>query len=343
MPLNYKQAGVDIDAGNESVSRIKNIVKGTFTKNVVTGLGTFGAMFHAAWLKEYREPVIVQSIDSVGTKVIIAAMMKKYDSIGQDMVSHSCGDILCQGAKPLTLLDYLAFNKVIPRQVEEIVAGLAKGCLEAGMSLIGGEIAELPGMYLPGEFDVVGSILGVVEKAKIITGEKIKAGDILLGLASAGLHTNGFSLARKIFFDQGGYTIDSQFAELNFSLGKELLTPHHNYAPAVLPVLEKFEVKGIAHITGGGLIENVPRVLPKSLSAEIKKHSWPVLPIFKLIQKLGQVEEAEMFRVFNMGIGLALIIDPSDQKAVQKQLAGLGEKVYEIGRVVKGNQKVKLI
>lgn len=343
MSINYKTSGVDIDAGNESVNRIKSIVKETFTKNVVTDLGSFGAMFNASLLKKYKEPVIVQSIDSVGTKIMIAEMMKKYESIGEDMVGHSCGDILCQGAKPLTFLDYLAFSKVKPKQVEEIIRGMSRACKEVGMSLIGGEIAELPGVYAQNEFDVVGSVLGVVEKDKIITGDNIKEGDVVLGLRSSGLHTNGFSLVRKIFFEVNDYTVDSQFEELHFSLGKELLTPHRNYSKSVLPLLDRHEIKGIAHITGGGLIENVPRILPEGLSVEIKKHSWEVLPIFKLIQKIGEVQEEEMYRVFNMGVGLVLVVDSRKSKVVSRELEEEGEKVYEIGKVVKGKRDVKLM
>ncbi len=343
MSIDYKSSGVNIDAGNESVNRIKSIVKETFTKNVVTGLGSFGAMFNASLLKDYKEPIIVQSIDSVGTKIIIAEMMKKYESIGEDMVGHSCGDILCQGAKPLTFLDYLAFSKVKPKQVEEIVKGMAKACKEVGMSLIGGEVAELPGVYEQNEFDVVGSVLGVVEKDKIITGENIKEGDVVLGLGSDGLHTNGFSLVRKIFFEANDYTVDSQFEELNFSLGKELLIPHRNYAKPVLKVLENNEIKGIAHITGGGLIENIPRILPVGLSVEIKKHSWDVLPIFKLIQKIGQIEESEMYRVFNMGVGMVLIVGAQNLEPIKDALEKEGEKVFEIGKVVKGEKNVKLM
>lgn len=342
MSINYKDSGVNIDAGNESVERIKNVVKETFTKNVVTGLGTFGAMYDVGFLKDYKEPVIVQSIDSVGTKIIVAAMAKQFEGIGEDMVGHSCGDILCQGAKPLTFLDYLAFSHLDPQQVEDIVKGMSKACKKVGMSLIGGETAELPGVYAPGEFDVVGSVLGVVEKDKIITGEKIKEGDIALGLASVGLHTNGFSLARKIFFESGKYNVDSHFEELNFSLAKELLIPHHNYAPSVLPILDKYEIKGIAHITGGGLVENVPRVLPKSLSLEITKGSWEVLPIFKLIKRLGNVADEEMYRVFNMGIGMVLIVG-ADFKSIKADLEKSGERVYQIGKVVRGNKDVRFV
>jgi len=343
MSINYKSSGVDIDAGNEAVSRIKDKVKTTFDQNVVTGLGTFGAMFDASWLKDYKQPILVQSIDGVGTKLKIAKMAQKFSTVGEDIVNHCCDDILCQGARPLTFLDYIASDKLQPKEIEEIVGGMVKACKEASVSLIGGETAEMPGVYLTGEHDIAGCILGIVEKEKIITGDKIKEGDAVLGLGSSGLHTNGFSLARKIFFESGKYNVDSNFEELHFSLGKELLLPHHNYAPAVLPILEKYEIKGIAHITGGGLIENVPRVLPEGLAAEIKKHSWEVLSIFKLIQKLGAVKEEEMFRVFNMGIGLVLIVDVKVAEKVNKAMENNQEKVYHIGKVIKGNKQVKLI
>ena len=344
MSINYKNSGVNIDSGNEAVSRIKDKVKITFDKNVVTGLGTFGAMYDASHLlKEYKQPILVQSIDGVGTKLKIAAMVGKFETIGEDIVNHCCNDILCQGAKPLTFLDYIASDKLLPKEIEEMVSGMVKACKEASVSLIGGETAEMPGVYLSGEHDIAGCILGVTEKEKIITGDKIKEGDVVLGLGSSGLHTNGYSLARKIFFEVNDYTVDSHFEELPFSLGKELLFPHHNYAPSVLPILEKYEIKGIAHITGGGLLENVPRVLPGGLSVEIKKHSWEILPIFKLIQKLGQVKEEEMYRVFNMGIGLVLIVDGGMLNVIKQELESSGEKVYEIGKVVKGKKNVKLI
>src|SRR3989344_5031608 len=332
MKFDYKTSGVDIDAGNEAVARIKGAVRNTYSKNVLADLGAFGGMYDISELKNYKNPVLVESIDGVGTKVKIAAMAGKYFNLGQDIVNHSCNDILCQGAKPLTFLDYIAADKVSPKEIKDMVSGMVKACKEAGVSLIGGETAEMPGVYLPGEHDIAGCITGVVEKEKIITGDKIKEGDTVLGLASVGLHTNGFSLARKIFFESGEYNVDSRFEELHFSLGKELLVPHHNYAPAVLPILEKYEIKGIAHITGGGLVENVPRVLPAGLSLQITKNSWPVLPIFKLIKRLGNVAEEEMYRVFNMGIGLVLIVG-ADFKSVKADLEKAGEKVYEIGKI----------
>lgn len=343
MSKHYKQSGVDINAGNEAVKRIKDKVKATFSEAVVTGLGSFGAMFNAKWLKDYKEPILVQSIDGVGTKLKVAAMVGKFETVGEDIVNHCCNDILCQGARPLTFLDYIAAEKLKPKVIEEIVMGMAAACKDNGVSLIGGETAEMPGVYEKGEHDVAGCILGVVEKDKIITGDTIQESDVVLGLGSSGIHTNGLSLVRKIFFEAGGYNIDSQFAELHFSLGKELLIPHKSYVKSILSVLEKYKIKGIAHITGGGLIENVPRVLPKGLGVEIKKHSWEVLPIFKLIQKLGDVPEEEMYRVFNMGVGMVLIISKDQVSNIKSELEKSGEKVYETGRVVKGSQSVKFI
>ncbi|MDP2586979.1 MAG: phosphoribosylformylglycinamidine cyclo-ligase [Candidatus Komeilibacteria bacterium] len=343
MSIDYKSSGVNIDVGNEAVKRIKDKVKSTFDKNVVTGLGTFGAMYNASWLKDFKEPILVQSIDGVGTKLKVAQMAGQLQGVGEDIVNHCCGDILCQGARGLTFLDYLASDKLNPQEIEDMVSGMVKACKAANISLIGGETAEMPGVYIKGEHDIAGVIMGVVEKDKIITGDKIKAGDVALGLASVGLHTNGFSLARKIFFESGEYDTSSRFEELAGSLGEELLIPHHNYAPAVLPLLEKYEVKGIAHITGGGLIENVPRVLPKDLSLEITKGSWDILPIFKLMQKVGGVSDEEMHRVFNMGIGLVMIISSDQVDALKKDLEQAGEKVYQIGQIVKGNQDVKFI
>ena len=350
MTINYKNAGVNIDAGNEAVKRIKDKVKSTFDKNVVTGLGTFGAMYNAGWLKDFKEPILVQSIDGVGTKLKVAKMVGKFATIGEDIVNHSCNDILCQGARGLTFLDYIASDKVEPKEIEEMVTGMVKACKKAGVSLIGGETAEMPGVYLSGEHDIAGVITGVVEKDKIITGDKIKEGDIALGLASSGLHTNGFSLARKILFEVGNYKIDAKLDELNGTLGEVLLKPHHNYAPVVLPIIENVRadfksaaIKGIAHITGGGLIENVPRVLPQGLSLEIQMGSWDVLPIFKLMQKVGQVADEEMHRVFNMGIGLVIITGAENFEVVKNELEKSGERVYQIGKIIQGNRDVRFI
>ena len=343
MSLDYKSSGVDIDADSESVNRIKSIVKTTHTNAVLTGLGSFGAIYNLSQIKNYKNPVLIQSIDGVGTKVKIASMVGKYETLGEDIVNHSCNDIVCQGAKPLTFLDYIASYKTEPQIIEEIVSGMAKACREAAVSLIGGETAEMTNVYAPNERDIAGCITGVVEKEKLITGNNIKEGDVILGLASSGLHTNGFSLVRKIFFDLNNFPVTHKFAELDAPLGEELLKPHRNYTKSVLGVLEKFEVKGLAHITGGGLIENVPRILPDGLSAEIKKGSWPVWPIFSLMQKLGQVAETEMFRVFNMGLGMILVVAAAEVERIVQAFGNSSENTYVIGRIVKGERKTILI
>jgi len=343
MSIDYKASGVDIDAGNEAVNKIKDKVKSTFSKEVVTGLGSFGAMYDASIIKNFKQPILVQSVDGVGTKLKIAKMVGSLETCGEDIVNHCCDDILCQGAKPLTFLDYIAADKLKPKEIEEIVTGMVKACKGNGVSLIGGETAEMPGVYLPGEHDIAGCILGVVEKDKIITGDKIKEGDILLGLESTGMHTNGASLIRKIFFESDKYSVESMFEELHFTLGKEIVVPHKSYVKSVHKVLEKYEINGIAHITGGGLIENIPRILPKDLSVKIDKYSWDILPIFKVIQKVGEINDEEMYRVFNMGIGMVLIVETQNIASIKKILEENGEKVFEIGKVVKGKQDVKLI
>ena len=334
--ISYKDAGVDIDAGSESVKRIKNEVKSTFGPGVVTDLGTFGAMFDLSEiLKEYKEPILVQSVDGVGTKLKVATMMNKYDTVGRDIVAHCCDDILVQGARPLTFLDYVATDKLRPDVFEEIIKGMVIECKEAGVSLIGGETAEMPGVYAAGEHDIVGCIMGIVDKDKIIDGKNIKPGDKVVGLASNGLHTNGYSLARKVLFEVRGYDVGEQPEGLEISVGEALLLPHINYVSHVLPIIDK--IKGMAHITGGGMVENIPRVLPEGVDVNIKKDSFEVPPIFKLIQKDGNVEEAEMYRTFNMGVGMVLIID----KDIELTFDNI--KNYEIGEVVEGGGKVNLI
>ena len=341
--INYKSAGVDIDAGNEAVARIKDGVKSTFTPNVLTGLGSFGSLYDLKpILEDYNNPVMVQSIDGVGTKTIIARKMRKFDSIGIDLLSACSNDILVMGARPLTFLDYIANDKLKPDIIEEIVSGMIKACKETGVSLVGGEIAEMPDTYLPGEHDLVGIITGVMEKDKIITGDSIKPGDVVLGLPSNGLHTNGYSLARKLFFEIGGYGVNDTIPELKKSVGLTLLEPHINYTNHVFAVLDKdINVKGIAHITGGGLVENIPRILPDDCGVEIQKGSWPILPVFDVIQSLGDIDQDEMFRSFNMGIGLVFIVDPSNMNKINKALRAL-TPIYEIGSVICGNKKVML-
>ena len=342
--IDYKSAGVDIDAGNEAVDRIKNGVKSTFTSNVLTGLGSFGSLYDLKpILENYNHPVMVQSIDGVGTKTIIARKMEKFDTIGIDLLSAAANDILVMGARPLTFLDYIANDKLKPEIVEEIVSGMVKACKETGVSLVGGETAEMPDTYLPGEHDLVGIITGVVEKEKIITGETIKPGNVVLGLPSNGLHTNGYSFARKLFFEIGGYDVNDTIPELDKSVGLTLLEPHINYTNHVFSVLDKgLDVKGIAHITGGGLVENIPRILPDGSGVELQKGSWPSLPVFDVMQSIGDVDEDEMFRAFNMGIGMIFIVDSTDVNSVKDALKDL-TKVYEIGSVVSGEKNVTFL
>ena len=309
--IDYRAAGVNIDAGNEAVNRIKSLVKSTFTKNVLTGLGSFGSLFRLKpLLDEYDDPVMVQSIDGVGTKTIIARKLNKFNTIGVDLLSACTNDILVMGAKPLTFLDYIANDKLEPEIIEEIVSGMVKACKDTGVSLVGGETAEMPDTYLPGEHDLVGIITGVVEKDKIITGENIQPGHVALGLPSNGLHTNGYSLARKIFFEIGGYDVNDTIPELEKPVGLTLLEPHINYTNHVFTALNAgIDIKGIAHITGGGLVENIPRILPNGCGIEIQKASWPNVPVFDVMQSIGNVDINEMFRAFNMGIGIVFIVD----------------------------------
>ncbi len=344
MSIDYKQSGVDIDAGNEAVLGFKDKVKATFDKNVITGLGSFGAMYDLRQVKEFKEPILVQSIDGVGTKLKIAVLMKDFKSIGRDIVSHSCNDIVCQGAKPLIFLDYIAADKLDPAVIADIVNGMAEACQTVGVNLIGGETAEMPGVYLAGEHDIAGCITGVAERDKIITGGKIKSSDIVLGFASSGLHTNGYSLARKLFFEVGGFKVNSNISELEKSIGETLLVPHTNYTNPILELLESgLEIKGIAHLTGGGFIENIPRVMPAGLGVEIRKGSWPVLPVFTVMQKLGEVRELEMYRTFNMGIGMVIIVSPEAVAKVKEKIKEFSDyKIYEIGRVVK-SRGIKLV
>ena len=341
--IDYKSAGVDIDAGHETVNRIKDDVKSTFTSNVLTGIGSFGSLYDLKpVLENYDNPVMVQSIDGVGTKTIIARKLGKFDTIGIDLLSAAANDILVMGARPLTFLDYIANDKLNPQIVEEVVSGMVKACKETNVSLVGGETAEMPDTYLPGEHDLVGIITGVVEKEKIITGENIKPGDVVLALPSSGLHTNGYSFARKLFFEIGGYDVNDTIPELEKSVGLTLLEPHINYTNHVFAALDaEINIKGIAHITGGGLIENIPRILPDGCGVEIKKDSWPNIPIFDVMQSIGNVNEDEMYRVFNMGIGMTFIVNPDDIGAVTDALKDLTD-VYEVGFVVSGEKHVSI-
>ena len=333
----YKSAGVDIEAGNIAVDLIKNKVKTTFSKNVLTGIGSFGSLFSLkSILKDYEDPVMVQSIDGVGTKTIIARKMNKFNTIGIDLVSACANDILVMGAKPITFLDYIANDKLDPNRISEIVEGMVSACQETGVSLVGGETAEMPDTYLPGEHDLVGVITGVVDRNKIITGENIRPGDVLLGLPSNGLHTNGYSLARKVFFDIGKHSVDTFLESLGCTVGEALLKPHINYTNHVLSALNTNEqVKGVAHITGGGLTENIPRILPKGCSANIKRGTWPSLPVFDTIKELGNIETEEMYRAFNMGIGIVFVIEKKSVDTITDSLKTF-TPVYNIGTVDEG-------
>ena len=341
--IDYKSAGVDIDAGNKSVELIKKHVQSTFTNNVLTGIGSFGSLYD---LKEvsnnYDHPVMVQSIDGVGTKMIVARMMNNFNSIGMDLLSAAANDILVMGAKPITLLDYIATEKLKPEFIEQIVSGMSKACQETGVSLVGGEIAEMPDTYLKGEYDLVGIITGIVEKNKIISGEKIKSGDKVLALPSSGLHTNGYSLARKLIFEIEKLSINDTPKGMDQSIGEILLEPHTNYTNQIQSILDNDILpSGIAHITGGGLLENIPRILPKDLNVFINKGSWPILPIFNLLQSIGNISEQEMYRVFNMGVGMVLIMDDVQAKEVTNLLMNR-TKIYEIGYIMDGENKVLL-
>jgi phosphoribosylformylglycinamidine cyclo-ligase len=343
--VDYKSAGVDIHAGNETVKRIKHAVESTFAPAVLTGLGSFGALYDLKTvLQEYQNPVLVQSIDGVGTKTIIARMMNKYDTLGMDLVSATTNDIIVLGAKPLTMLDYIANDKLNPDTVEQLVSGMVVACRENGISLVGGETAEMPGTYVSGEHDLVGIITGVVEKDKAIMGKDIVAGDVVLAFTSSGLHTNGYSLARKLFFDIGKLKISERPAEFDRTLGEVLLEPHINYTRPVLKMLkDNVAIKGMAHITGGGLLENIPRVLPEGCSVEIKKSAWPQQAVFAALRDLGNLDDSEMYRTFNMGVGLAMIMDASEVAKARAALSDFPQfKLYEIGHVIPGTGTVNL-
>lgn len=341
----YAHAGVNIEASNEVIKRIKKNVASTHTGAVVAHIGHFGGLYDLKKIiKNYKHPILVQSIDGVGTKLLVARMVNKYDSVGEDMIGHSCGDILSMGAKPITFLDYVANETLVPEEMEQIVSGMAKACREVGVAIIGGETAEMPGVYMKGEHDIAGCITGIVEKDKIITGDKTKEGDIVLGLASSGLHTNGFSLARKLIFEIAKHAIEEKIPELSMTIGEALLQVHTNYTKPILEILNSgVKIKGIAHITGGGFIENIPRILPKNLDAEIKKGSWPILPIFPFMQKIGNVSEREMYTVFNMGIGMILISPQTEKPKIETILKKhKGYSMYEIGKIIKGSGKAQL-
>ena len=330
--VTYKDAGVDVEAGNQAVKRIKNHVKSTFQRDVLLDVGAFGGCVSAEKLKKYSHPVLISSIDSVGTKTMIAVKMNKWDSVGKDMVGHSCNDILACGAEPWFFLDYLASSKLEQEKTEQIVKGIAEACRENHMSLVAGEIAEMPGVYHKDETDIVGCVVGISEKDQMIDGSKIQEGDVLISLPSNGLHTNGFSLVRKVVFEIAKLNVNDKVEGIEESIGEALLKPHKSYVKEVLPLLKEFELHGIAHITGGGLIENVGRLLPEGLGAKIEKEKLKVQPIFKFIQKKGEVPEEDMFRTFNMGTGMVLIVKKEESEQILEKL----NDAWIIGEIVKG-------
>jgi phosphoribosylformylglycinamidine cyclo-ligase len=334
--IDYRASGVDIDAGNETVRRIKSLAKSTFTPGVLSDIGSFGGLF-ALDRSRYTEPVLVASTDGVGTKLKVAFMTGRHDTVGADLVNHCVNDVLVQGAEPLFFLDYLATGRLSPDVAEKIIEGVARGCRENGCALLGGETAEMPGFYADGEYDIAGTIVGIVEKSKVIDGRAIVPGDTLIGLPSAGLHTNGYSLARSVMFDHGGLKADSIVPELGVTAGTALLAPHRSYLNAMRPLIDAGLVKGMAHITGGGITENLPRTLPAGFAAEIDRRSWTVPPIFTFLQACGGIAEDEMLRAFNMGVGLIVCVDASTASRAIEMLKQNGEQPIALGRIVKGD------
>ena len=337
--LTYRDAGVDIDAQDEGLRRIKAMLLATRTQGVLADLGSFGGMF-APDLTGVKEPVLVASCDGVGTKLKVAFMTGVHNTVGRDLVNHCVNDILVQGAAPLFFLDYVATARLSPSVLASIVEGVATGCRENGCALLGGETAEMPGFYADGEYDVAGFVVGLVDKRRIIDGRAIAVGDLLYALPSAGLHTNGYSLARKIFFEVAGKQPGDRVPGLPMTIGEALLAPHRSYLGVLRPAIDGGVVHGLAHITGGGLTDNLPRILPESMSARIARGSWPVLPVFSVMQQMGRVADDEMYRAFNMGVGMVCAIAPSDAAAFEAFLDASSEPRFRIGEVVPGERRV---
>ncbi|MEB4790720.1 phosphoribosylformylglycinamidine cyclo-ligase [Enterococcus sp. E4-162] len=329
----YAKAGVDVEAGYEVVERIKKHVKKTERLGMMGAIGGFGGCFDLS-VFQLKEPVLVSGTDGVGTKLTVAIEADKHDTIGIDCVAMCVNDILAQGAEPLYFLDYLATGKNDPLRLENVVKGVADGCVQGNMALIGGETAEMPGMYSGNDYDLAGFAVGIAEKSQLLTGETINPGDVLLGIASSGIHSNGYSLVRKIFFEQQQFSLSSKLPELKKTLGEELLEPTKIYVSSLLPLIKEKKIKGAAHITGGGFVENIPRMLPESMAAQIKLGSWPILPIFGCLQKYGEIPEMEMYEIFNMGIGMVLAVEESKVKEIVHEIEQAGENVYEIGKVI---------
>lgn len=356
--LTYKESGVDIDEGNRAVDLIKGKIKGTYDGNVVGDLGNFSGLYSLKDFVDMKKPVLLASTDGVGTKLKIAQMMDKHDTVGIDLVAMCVNDLICQGAKPLFFLDYIALGKLVPEHIEKIVGGIADGCKMSGCALIGGETAEMPGMYGEDDYDLAGFSVGIADKEKIVSGNNVKSGDVLVGISSSGVHSNGFSFIRKIFLETYNYKMEQYVEELGMTVGEALLTPTKIYVKLALDVLAKHDIKAIAHITGGGLIENITRVIPKGLGLDINKKSWEKPPIFKMIEGFNAVDERELHKSFNMGIGLVLIVDKENADDVvnfinnrendnaayvdKKYSELLEDKAYIIGEVVDSHEGVEL-
>jgi phosphoribosylformylglycinamidine cyclo-ligase len=337
--ITYADSGVDIDRADRAKQRIKYLAHRTFTKGVVGDIGGFGGLF-AIDKKKFRDPVLVSSVDGVGTKLKVAFMMNLHQTVGGDLVNHCVNDIAVQGATPLFFMDYLATGNLDPEIAEKVVEGIADACRHNGCALIGGETAEMPGFYPKGEYDLAGFIVGIVDRSKIITGAEVEAGDVLVGLPSSGLHTNGYSLARKLFFEIAKYSPDSYVNEIKNKAGNELMRPHKSYWPILRRLIDAGLVHAMAHITGGGITDNLPRVLPKGTGAVVEMGTWPVLPVFTHLQNIGNVPQDDLMRTFNMGIGMVLVVPTKKFKRVQSLIEKSGEKSYLIGRIVKGDHKV---
>lgn len=338
MGITYKDSGVDVEAGYSAVKLMKESIKKTFNNNVIGDVGGFGGLF-ALDTKGIEEPVLVAGTDGVGTKLKIAFLLDKHDTIGQDCVAMCVNDVICQGAKPLFFLDYIAIGKLIPEKAAEIVKGVADGCALSGCALIGGETAEMPGFYNEGEYDMAGFAVGIADRKKLIDGSKTEEGDILIGLQSSGVHSNGFSLVRKLLVE-GNSRLDEYNDKLDMTIGEELLKPTRIYVKGILELLDKFEIKGLSHITGGGFIENIPRMLPEGLGASIELGSWPILPIFEILKEAGNLEDKVLYNTFNMGIGMVLACDKEIGDEAIKLLEDLGYPSFKIGSVIKSSEGV---
>lgn len=341
-PVTYSDAGVDIDAATRATSKIKELARKTFNERTLSEIGSFGGMFDGAF-PQLGHPVLVASADGVGTKLKIAFLTGVHNTIGRDLVNHCVNDILVQGARPLFFLDYIATGKLSTDVVAAIVEGIAQGCRENACVLLGGETAEMPGFYSDEEYDVAGFIVGVADRDKVIDGQNIEAGDVVLALPSVGLHTNGYSLARKLFLEIAGYEVTTEVPELGTTVGKALLQPHVSYLPVLTGLLDQGVIKGLAHITGGGLTDNIPRILPEGTAVQIRNGSWPSLPVFDLLQKIGNVSEVEMYRTFNMGVGMVIICAQPNVEFIQSHIKNVGNDCYTIGSVIPGRQEVTFI